>query len=70
MVDLWADFITYSIIDYRIDKHHQVVHSNWRSSKHIILNQILPSFPANKICNGPATWSILTLHYARGFVNT
>ena len=30
---------------------------------YIILNQILPSFSANNICNGPATWSILTSHY-------
>jgi hypothetical protein len=26
----------------------------------------LPSFSANKVCNGPATWSILTSHYAWG----
>ena len=28
-----------------------------------MLNQILPSFFTNKICNCPATWSILTSHY-------
>ena len=38
--------------------------------RHIILNQILTPFSANKICNGPATWSILTSHYAWGPVTT
>ena len=37
-----------------------------RVLRHIILNQVLPSFYANKICNGPATWSIITSHYAWG----
>ena len=30
----------------------------------------LSFFSANKICNGPATWSILTLHYAWGSMTT
>ena len=56
-----------SKIDSKTDKHHQVVILlTWYNLRHIILNQILPSFSANKICNGPATWFILTSHYAWG----
>ena len=68
----------YFMINYRedsrlnsmTDKHHRVILSNWQRLRHITLNQILPSFSANMICNGPATWSILTSQYAWGHVTT
>ena len=68
----WLFFFLFffNMIDFKTDKHHQVILLNWYSLKHIILNQILPSFSANKIWNGPATWSILTSHYAWGPVTT
>ena len=47
------NFKAYSIVDSMTYRHHQVVLSNWWSLKHFILNQILPSFYANNICNGP-----------------
>ena len=56
--------------DSIIDKHHQVVLSNWSGLRHIILNQNLPSFFVNEICNGPGTWSILTSHLTWGSVTT
>jgi hypothetical protein len=65
-----ADSRTDSRTNSRTDKHHQIILLNWPSLRHIILNQILPSFSANKVCNGPATWSILTSHYAWGPVTT
>ena len=70
MIDSRAHSIIDSRIDFRTDKHHQVVLSNWQSLRHIVLNQILSSFSAHKIDNGPATWSILTSHYAWGSVTT
>ena len=62
-----CDFLIFFSMAYcRPGKHRQVVLSNWYSLRHIILNQIIPSFSANNICNGPATWSILTSHYGQG----
>ena len=67
----------YSKIKSITYKHHQIILSNWYSLRPFILNQILPSFPTNKICNDSATRSILTSHYAwrpvttsNGFPNT
>ena len=54
-----------SITNSKTDKHHQ-----YKSLKLIEFEIycIKPNpplfFPANTICNGPATWSILTSHYA------
>jgi hypothetical protein len=59
-------FMTYFMIDSRINKHHQIILLKLKFFKHIILNQILPIFSTNKVWNGPATWSILTSHYAWG----
>ena len=70
MIDCKANSRTNSMIDSKTDKHHQVILSNWLSLRHIILNQIFPCWSANKICNGPATWSILISHYAWGPVTT
>ena len=58
------DIMIDSNIDSTLDKHHQVVLSIGRLETYNILNQILPSFFPNKICNGFATSSILTSHYA------
>ena len=44
--------VTHFRIDSRTDKHHQVVLSNWYSLRHMTLNQILPSFFGNRVCNG------------------
>ena len=38
----------FSMTNSKIDKHHQVILLNWKSSRHIILNQILPSFRPTK----------------------
>src|SRR5665213_2493370 len=56
MVCLIFSSMTYSTIDSK---------TNSLKFRHIVFNQILPSFFINKICNGPSTWSILTSHCLR-----
>jgi hypothetical protein len=59
-----ADSRIDSRTDSRTDKHHQIILLKLINFETYYIKSNPPLFSANKVCNGPATWSILTSHYA------
>jgi hypothetical protein len=62
--DFRADSRIDSRTDSRTDKHHQIILLKLINFETYYIKSNPPLFSANKVCNGPATWSILTSHYA------
>jgi len=58
------DFRTEFRADSRTDKHHQIILLKLINFETYYIKSNPPLFSANKVCNGPTTWSILTSHYA------
>ena len=54
-----VDSITYS----GLDKHHQVFLSNWKTLRHNISNQVLPSFPPPPQQNMQWSHNMVHLHF-------